>query len=965
MSLPLALWHSSRLSFHNLEIHLKPKLVTAMLIAAGVLSASLAYSATKADVSVPQKGDPKAAPAAQAKKGAPLKVTSVEGLTEYRLSNGMRVLLFPDASKPTLTTNIVYMVGSRHENYGETGMAHLLEHLVFKPSANFGVKKGTRTPVEVLKTLGGRFNGTTWYDRTNYFVNFPANDENLRLILAMEADRMVNAAIDQNDLWNPVTKKGEMTVVRNEFESGESDPVGVTTERIQAVAFDWHNYGKSTIGARSDIEQVNIQRLKAFYKNYYQPDNALLMVAGRFDEAKVLKQIEELFGKIPKPTRVLQATYTAEPTQDGERSVTVRRSGGVQFVGAGYHVSPSGHADSAAVSLLDRILIDAPSGRLHKALIETKLATKLQVDSVNNLEPSYRIYGAVLAKDGNADATQEALLKTLEGLKTQPITQAEVDRAKQQVLKDIEIATNDTSRFAVALTEALAAGDWRLFFIERDRIEKLDAATVQAAAEKYLKSSNRTLGRFVPTDGADRTVVPGTPDIAAIVTDYKGRAVVAQGEVFDPSPENIEKRTQRFALPNGMKAAFLSKKTKGESVTVALNFRLGTEESLRGKAQVGELVASLLSSGTDSLSRQEIVDGFSKLKADVTVNGGAESTGVSVTTTRSNLPAVMDLLADVVRKPNFPAKEFSEQQLAAIGRAEQAAPEPQPQAGNALGRLLDDTPVGHVRHALTYAEQITALKAVTPDSVKAFHQAFYGANNATVAAVGDFDATLLKTQLSKLFGDWKAKEAFVRVPRSLKAVSGIKQVLETPDKANSVMLTVHPVPIKDSAASYPALAIGNYMIGGGALKNRLADRIRQKEGLSYGVGSQLTVSPLDANGLWLAFTISAPQNTAKVEAALREEMQKVVTDGFTADELVEAKKAWRQGREVDRTRDGSLARQLANYLAIDRNFGFDGELEAKVAAVTLEQVNQAVKQALKVEAFSVVTAGDFAGAAKK
>lgn len=932
---------------------MKLKSLSIALLSAGVLSFSMVSTAQTA------------APAAKASATAPVtKVTSVEGLTEYRLANGLRVLLFPDASKPTLTTNIVYMVGSRHENYGETGMAHLLEHLLFKPSANFGVKKGTKTPVEVLNAVGGEFNGTTWYDRTNYFSTFPANDDNLRLMLAMEADRMVNAAIDQNDLWNPKTNKGEMTVVRNEFEMGESDPINVTTERMQAIAFDWHNYGKSTIGARSDIEQVNIPRLRAFYKNYYQPDNAILIVAGRFDEAKVLKQVQEFFGKIPKPNRVIQPTYTTEPVQDGERSVVVRRSGGSQFVGAGYHVSPGAHADAVAVSALDRILVDAPAGRLHKALVETKLATRLQVESVSNLEPSYRIYGAVVPKDGNLDAAQDALLKVTESFASQPITQAELDRAKQQLLKGVDLTMNDTAKLTIGLTEALAAGDWRLFFINRDRIEKLDLASVQAAANTYFKATNRTLGKFVPTEVADRSAIPATPNIAALVNDYKGRAVVAQGEVFDPSPDNIEKRTQRSTLPNGMKLALLPKKTKGETVSVALQLRIGSEESLRGKAQVGEMAAQQLLMGTDKLSRQEIKDSFDKLKAQVSVGGGAEGVTATITTVRANLPAALDLLAQVVTKPSFPAKEFTEQQLAAIGRIEQSIPEPQPQAVLAMRRLTDATPAGHVRHVMTFEEQLAAIKAVKVEDVRAFQQAYYGAGNATFSAVGDFDVAALKTQLASLFGSWKAQQPYARVVRSIKQVNGQKLTLETPDKANSVMLTILPVPIKDSAPNYPALVLANHMIGGGALKSRLADRIRQKEGLSYGVGSQFSAPALDPTGLWLAFTISAPQNTAKVEVALKEEMQKVLTEGFTAAELTEAKKAWRQGEEVNRTEDPMLSRRLADYLSYERTMGFDKDIEAKVAALTLEQVNEAVKQVFKIESLSVIAAGDFAGAAK-
>ncbi len=930
-------------------------LALSLLFPALSVTANAAYAAA-ADTAKPGTTS---APA-----GAPVRVTSVEGITEYRLANGLRVLLFPDSSKPSVTTNIVYMVGSRHENYGETGMAHLLEHLMFKPSANFGVKKGTRTPVDVLNAIGGSFNGTTWYDRTNYFASFPANDENLKLMLSLEADRMVNAAIDQNDLWNPKTQKGEMTVVRNEFESGESDPVGVTTQRMQAVAFDWHNYGKDTIGARSDIEQVNIARLRAFYKNYYQPDNALLMVAGRFDEAKVLAQINEKFGRIPKPHRVIQTTYTSEPTQDGERAVTVRRSGGIQYVGGGYHVPPSGHVDATAIALLNEILAATPSGRLHKALIETKLATELKVQAVENLDPSYRIYGAVVPKDVKLETAQDALFAVLESFKTEPVTQEELDRARQNLLKNFELVTNDTANLTIALTEALAAGDWRLFFLQRDQIEKADLASVQAAAVQYFKTSNRTLGRFIPTDAPDRSDIPPTPNIAAMVKDYHGKPAVAQGEAFDPSPANIEARLQRFALSNGMKVALLPKKTKGATVSASMLLRLGTEESLRGKAQVGGLVAALLTSGTEKMTRQELKDAFDKLKSQVTVYGEAVGVGIDVTTTRENLPATLDLVAEAVRKATFPAKEFQEQQLAWVGRVEQQMTEPQPLAGNAFERLIDPTPVGHVNHTLSFAEEVAAAKAVTVQDVKAFHAAFFGANHAGFTAVGDFDASAIKTQLEALFGNWKSVEPYVRIPRTAKPSTGEKITLETPDKANSMLIAVQQLPIKDSDANYPALVMVDRMLGGGALRSRLADRIRQKEGLSYGVGSQLQAYPLDPAGFWLAYAISAPENTAKVEAALREEMQKVIAQGFTEDELKEAKKAWRQGVEIERTQDASLARRLTTYLKIDRTMKFDQDLEAKVAALTLAQVNQAAKESLKLENLSVIVAGDFAKSAK-
>jgi zinc protease len=236
---------------------------------------------------------PAAQPAASQTLPAPVKVTSVEGITEYRLANGLRVLLFPDASKPSITVNITYNVGSRHENYGETGMAHLLEHLVFK---------GTPNHPDIPKELtahGARPNGSTSFDRTNYFETFQADEkgENLKWALELEADRMVNSHIAQKDLWDKEAQKGEMTVVRNEMESGENDPFRILMQRVMATAFEWHNYGKDTIGARADVENVNIGRLKDFYHKYYQPDNATLLVAGKIDEARTLALVNETFGR--------------------------------------------------------------------------------------------------------------------------------------------------------------------------------------------------------------------------------------------------------------------------------------------------------------------------------------------------------------------------------------------------------------------------------------------------------------------------------------------------------------------------------------------------------------------------------------------------------------------------------------------------------------------------------------------
>ncbi|MCB0636371.1 MAG: insulinase family protein, partial [Lewinella sp.] len=313
---------------------------------------------------------------------------SVEGITEYLLEdNGLRILLFPDQSKPTITVNVTYLVGSRHEGYGETGMAHLLEHMVFK-----GTPDHPNIPQE-LTEHGARPNGTTWYDRTNYFETFSATEENLRWALDMEADRMVNSFIKGEDL------ESEMTVVRNEFESGENSPVGVLMERVLSTAFLWHNYGQSTIGARADLENVPIERLQAFYKKYYQPDNAYLIVAGKIDVEQTLQLIKEEFGPIPRPERGLYPTYTREPTQDGERFVELARVGDVQVVSAAYHICPGSHQDYPAIDVLIELLTSEPSGRLYQALVGSGKASSQWGWAASLAEPGFTYFNVEVLKN--------------------------------------------------------------------------------------------------------------------------------------------------------------------------------------------------------------------------------------------------------------------------------------------------------------------------------------------------------------------------------------------------------------------------------------------------------------------------------------------------------------------------------------------------------------------------------------
>ncbi len=880
------------------------------------------------------------------------KITSVEGITEYHLENGLKVLLFPDPSKPTITVNITYLVGSRHEGYGEAGMAHLLEHMVFK---------GTPRHPNIMQELtehGARPNGTTWYDRTNYYETFSASDENLKWALDLEADRMVHSFIAKKDL------DSEFSVVRNEFESGENSPFRVLMQRVADIAYSWHNYGKSTIGNRSDIERVPIENLQAFYKKYYQPDNAILMVAGKIDEEKTLALVNQYFSPIPKPTRVLPQTYTTEPVQDGERFVEVRRVGDVQMAMAAYHIAPGAHEDYAPTEVLTELLTAEPYGRIYKNLVETKKASSQFGFAFQLYDPGYVLFGIELLKEKSLEEAKNAFLATLDSTASLKPSAEDVERAKTTLLKNWDLQFRNAERVGLGISEYIAFGDWRLAFLFRDRIRKVTADDVQRVARLYLKPSNRTLGVFIPEASPSRTEVPQRPDIAELLKDYKGEEQVAQGEAFDPSPANIESRTSKVQVPGGMELALLPKLTRGNVVSAQLTFRFGDEQSLQNKGAIPSFTISMLNKGTTTRTRQQIKDEFDRLNARVVISGGANQATVSIETIRNNLPDVIKIVADIMKNPKFDPEELEKLKQEEITGIESQRSEPQAIAVTEFRRKTSPYKKGDPRYTGTFDEDLEDIRKVTANDLKQFYKEFYGASNATAAIVGDFDKAAIQKLLTDEFGSWKSPKPFKRLASKFEAPKPVNEAIETPDKANAMFVAGFPLPIQDTDPDYPAMVLGNYILGGGVLNSRLASRIRVKDGLSYGVGSQFSASPLDKSGSFLAYAIYAPENLSKLEQAFKEEIQKAVKEGFTEEELKTAKSGYLQSRQVTRAQDAALSGALSNNLYLKRTLAWDDDFEKKVQALTPAQIKAAFNKYVDYNKMVIIKAGEFSKSQK-
>jgi zinc protease len=930
-----------------MEIMKPPRLTLLSLLLTFAFFPTISLAATKPQAS------------AQAAVAGIKLIRTVEGIQEYQLDNGLKVLLVPDASKPVTTVNITYRVGSKHENYGETGMAHLLEHLMFKGS------KAHPRLWEEMSQRGVQFNGTTWLDRTNYYETFAAKPETLEWAISMEADRMVNSRISGDDL------KTEFSVVRNEMEKNENLPSRVLIQRVLSAAYQWHNYGKDTIGARTDVENVSIPRLQDFWRKYYQPDNAVLVVAGSFDTAQTLKLIKKKFGVIPRPKRIIEATYTLDPVQDGERSVVVRRVGDSQFVAAAYHTVPAAHPDYAAFEALQVILGDTPNGRLYKSLVESKLGTGVFSWSANLEEPSFIMFGAELRSEQNiAFATElkndqtiamakKVLINTIEDLAANPISDEELTRAKAKIDSDMAKVFNNPEQLGVALSDHIGNGDWRLLLLLRDRIKALTKADVQRVAQTWLKASNRTTGEFIPEADPQRAPQPAKVDLAAQLQQFKPGVAVAAGERFVATPENIDKRTHHGQFANGMKYAFLPKTTRGNTVSASLSFNMGNETNLKDKAMVAGLTAAILDRGTKKLTSKQFAEQLDQLQAKLQISGDVNRLSIYIETIKDKLPRVLDLVNDALRQPAFDDAEFALLINQELAQLESSRKEPQSIASDLLSSHLNTWPVGDPRAYISIEQRIVQLKTIKLAELKSFWQAYYGANHAEVAVVGDFDEAVIKAQLAEQYGNWNAKQNYARLSRPFQGNKPLDIKQQTPDKANAFFVGRLALPVGDQHADYPALVLANYLLGG-SMNSRILERIRQKDGISYGGGSRLQASATDESGSFITYAIYAPENRAKLEAGMREEIAKARQEGFKDEEVKLGKESFLQQLQLSRTQDGSLAGALNSNLYLGRTMQFSAEFEAKIAALTPDKIKAVMVKYLDPTALSVVYAGDFA-----
>jgi zinc protease len=926
----------------------------------------------------------KQAPAVSPSAAIVEKIITVEGITEYLLPNGMKILLMPDQSKETVSVDITYLVGARHEMYDEVGSATLLQRLLFKGTVKYPAID------QELGRRGVRFTSAAEQNHTHFSALFPARDEDLEWVLRMDADRMVNTRIAEQDLG------AEMALMRGVYESSDTKRDAPFFLHIQKMEYAWNSYGAAANNKRIASAKTQIDSLRAFYRIYYQPDNAILLVAGKFDETKVLGWIADYFGAVPKPARELPKPQTQLDFKvpDGARGNGVSS----RVVTASYRMPSALHPDAAALRFSFYVMT-----RLRELSIKnrggsyggTEMFSRdsgLQVFGVNgvhtakssqqteaDLKEIYKQVGDRLQsvdedkkraadkysaseKERAIELARAELLKMAQELTP---TADEMARARQHFASEAERTLDNHEKLGARLADYIALGDWRLFFHSRDRAETMTAEEVSAAAAKYYRSDNQVFEMVRVKDSGSRVDTVAGPTAVEVLKNFKGKPTrLIAVEAPDADTLTIDQRTKKLQI-GGLAVSLLAKKTNGGAVAFNIRLRSGDEKSLFGKAAIAEVTGRMLDRGSRKFQYGPI-DEKSKLQLRGDVSAGT----ANFQTTRPYIAAAIGLAAQVMREPTFPeaaGKTVVAKMLEGINFDKR---NPMKVATNAMQRHFNIFPPGDMRYARSFEEQEEAIGAIKASDLREFHKQFYGAVKGEVVVIGDFDEAEVTAALREAFSDWNTGMPYARLARPHKDVAPINRTINMPGSESAFFAARLNVNMQDTDPDYAALLVADYIFGGApGFESRLTSRIRVRDGASYAVRSVLSVGSTDRGGMWNVHAFADAPNIAKVEKALLEELAEVNRNGFTANEITAAKSALLLQRRAQRMRDNVLANghisnaaltgQMMDNSYLGRTFAWSEQLEAKIAALKIEEVNTAFRKHIHANKLSIIKAGDF------
>ena len=957
-------------------------------------------------------------------------VAEGQGVREYRLANGMKLLLVENRVAPVATVCVLYRVGSRNEAVGYTGSTHLLEHMMFKGTPSFNKERNTQIAA-TLQKIGADFNATTWYDRTNYYETVPS--DRVELALRLEADRMRNSFIADAD------RQAEMTVVRNELERGQNEPILVLDEAVYAAAFREHPYHHPTIGWRADVENVPTARLKTFYDTFYHPNNATLILVGDFDRAELVALVMKYFGPLRETAEPIPEVYTDEPPQQGERRLVVRRAGELALLQVAFRTpaalgqtsvlsnaqlaeraaAPPEQNDIYPLVVLSAALSNGVTSRLYQALVEAELAVHVQTNADQFRDPGlFNVY--VTVRPGvEPRRVEEVVLSELRRVGEEGLSAAEVEKAKRQIVAHVAYTRDGTFNVASQMSEAEAVADWRFYVGYAANISRVTPEDIRRVAQTYFQEDNRTVGHFIPkqTDAAtgghggngaggrgaggaalaphgrkfyrdpeDASAAGGGvdgasadpggalavgSDIAAEVARAReesggGARPEAAGEQSpgargpnssgaDDAPARFASRVRRAELPNGATLLVLENRAT-PTVSVRGSLRAGSFFEPRDRPGLARLTAEMLERGTRRRTKLELAEDLESVGAEVDFSADPFAVRLGARSLAEDLPRLLDTVAEMLREPSFPADELEKlkQQTVAVVQEQQASTGYR--AYERLTQLVFDE--SNPFHQPPGERLIKSINSITVEDVRRFYEQRYGGRSLILSVVGDVDAGRVGRRFRELFGGFEGPEGVrVEVEDPAPQEGARRELVVLKEKASVDVLLGSAAPLRRDSADFYAAMLANSALGESTLSSRLGLQVRDAEGLTYSIGSRFRAPSLAAGPWYIAVTVN-PQNVERAVASALRVLREYVEGGIRPDELEDEKSSAVGSFKVSLSTNAGLAEALWNSEFYGLGLDYVDRYPELVRAVTVEEVNAAIRKYFRPDYLTVVIAGD-------
>ncbi|WP_026604108.1 M16 family metallopeptidase [Methylomonas sp. 11b] len=867
--------------------------------------------------------------------------TEKYGAIERQFENGFRALLVPDSKAERTAVTLVYFSGSLADPEGKAGLAHLLEHLLFSAPTT----PGNHALVSEMARRNIAYNGNTNFDRTIYHTAFSSDQPTLNWLLEQEALRMQKLKITEADIAR------ELPVVLREKELGDSNHQQKLAQQILPVVTRFAPYVRPPIGNEAELRSIAIDDVRAFYRSHYRPDNALLVITGRFDVAETWKQLETHFGEIESP-KIGQVTpfQAASGQESSDSQPSFRGDGDVASVSLFYPLRHSFDAKHvAAIGLLSGLLAGSPASRLHESLVSAG-----QAASVSAMPLLLRNGGAfeVTALPLTADSeTLEQLQNTLavqvQSLGDNAFTEKELERAKNLIRNEALHVQSQAAAFGYRLAEFASIGDWRLWFESIDAAQEVSLPEIQQTAKTIFQQSipvaQLMSKRHAASIAAEKeSVVPhattGEPSAASVPAHLPETAIPTAN---DATAAALDAQIERFSINESLAIALWPKPIPTGRVQGLWNLRMGTADSMLGKRILADVTGSLLAHGSANLDRQQLFDRLVGLDTHLSMTPVDDRLAIRFDLPANSLPEFLGVLVDILHHPALPEQGFKEvgNQLRIAYQSQGA--KPQVVAEQAVTAFTSQYPIGDIRREPGMAEALAALEGIELNDVKAFHADYYGANGELVLS-GEFDAKATHQQLESLLGPWRSKQAYQRPPVPYAALAPGQHVIALPEGAHGIYTAQLRQPLQANETDALALTLVNFALGEDALQSRLGRRLRQQEGISYGVASKISASAFEPRSTLTISATYAPALRQQLSKAVHEELALLVKNGLTDTEFSNAKDNWRHRNDLSTLDHDKLFAKLNLLLRLRRDMQYYAELNTHVEALTLAQVNAAI-----------------------